>query len=94
MFKRRNNPKSHIKKNSSTPKHVMSTTVDNPKVEQLKEVANIETEKQKPVISGVIFVVNKAMQDANVNTIVVHPYMMSQVTYLSNSIMMERQQSI
>ena len=94
MFKRRNNPKSHIKKNSSTPKHVMSTTVDNPKVEQPKEVANIETEKQKPVISAVTFVGNKAMQDADVNTMFVQPYMMSQVTNLSNSIMMDHQKSI
>ena len=94
MFKRRNNPKSHIKKNLSTPKHVMSTVVDNPKVEQPKEVANIETEKQKPVISAVTFVGNKAMQDEDVNTMFVQPYMMSQVTNLSNSIMMDFQKSI
>ena len=49
MYKRRNNPKSHIKKNSSTPKHVLSATVDN-QVEQPKEVANIETEKQKSIV--------------------------------------------
>ena len=94
MFKRRNNPKSHIKKNLSTPKHVLSATIGNPKVEQQKEVANIETEKQKPVISAVTFVGNKAMQDADVNTMFVQPYMMSQVTNLSNSIMMDHQKSI
>ena len=48
MFKRRNNPKAHIKKNSSTPKHVMSTTVANPKVEQPKE--KVVVEKPKPIV--------------------------------------------
>lgn len=48
----------------------------------------------KPVISAVTFIGDKAIKDSDVNTMFTQPYLMSQVTNLTNSIMMDHQKSI